>query len=152
MRKILCFLMAMLVAFVLVTPAHAFLINRGIGTSTYGDYRLIYDTDLDITWYDFSKTVDTWSNQVVWANMLEVDFGGIIIDDWRLPTALNQDGSGPEFGFADGSEMGHLYYNDDALNIDGGGSLNNPDNFQNFLPAIYWSGTEFEANTSFAWT
>jgi hypothetical protein len=52
MKRILFLLMAVLAVFVLVTPAHAFLINRG--TDLLGN-RLIYDNDLDITWYDYSN-------------------------------------------------------------------------------------------------
>ena len=65
--------------------AEAFLINRG--TDTLGN-RLIYDDDRDITWYDFSNPEDIWANQVAWADMLVVDFGGILIDDWRVTNGL----------------------------------------------------------------
>ena len=59
MKRILFLLMAVLVVFALVTPAHAFLINR---PDTLGN-RLIYDDDRDITWYDFSNAANTWNNQ-----------------------------------------------------------------------------------------
>lgn len=113
MNRVLFSLLAILVVFVLITPAHAFLINRG--TDTLGN-RLIYDDDLDITWYDYSNAVDSWDNQVAWAGALSVDFGGDTYDDWRLPTTV--DGL-DQFGY-DGtttagynitsSEMGHLFY------------------------------------------
>jgi|GEM_PF-2423635 hypothetical protein len=45
---------------------------------------------------------------VTWADGLTI--GGFT--DWRLPTALNQDGSGPDSGREDGSEMSHLFYNE----------------------------------------
>jgi len=141
-------LFILVIAFLLFSStAHAFLINRG--TDTLGN-RLIYDDDFDITWYDISNSIDTWDNQVAWADGLSVDFGGTIFDGWRLPTALNQDDSGPDFGFnVTGSEMGHLYYTE--LNIDGGGSLNNPGNFQNLISSVYWSGTELATDTNDAW-
>ncbi|MCP4238896.1 MAG: PEP-CTERM sorting domain-containing protein, partial [Aestuariibacter sp.] len=47
-------------------------------------------------------------------------------------------------------EMGHLYY--DELDIDGGGSLSNPVNFQNLEPRIYWSDTVVSAGPIGAWT
>ena len=148
MKRILFSMLAMLVALVLVTPAHALLINKG--TDTLGN-RLIYDTDFDITWYDYTNAYNTWDNQVAWAGALSVNFGGDIFDDWRLPTALNfEDPFGPDSGYdVTGSEMGHLYYTE--LDIDGGGSLNNPDNFQNLISLVYWSGTEYSARTDFAW-
>ncbi len=92
MKRILFSMLAMLVTFVLVTSAHAALENRGVDTE---GNRLIYDDDRDITWYDFSNPVDDWQAQVDWADALVVDFGGTIYDDWRLTSALNEDGSGP---------------------------------------------------------
>ncbi|MCP3908833.1 MAG: hypothetical protein GY712_12545, partial [Oceanicoccus sp.] len=86
MKRILFGLLALLVVCVLVAPAHAVLINRG--TDTLGN-RLIYDDDLDVTWYDFTNTADTWSNQVAWAGGLSVDFGVNTYDDWRLPTTVD---------------------------------------------------------------
>ncbi len=95
--------------------AHADLIDRGGG--------LIYDTDFDITWLSdacYARTsgydadgLMTWSQATAWADQLT--YGGY--DDWRLPTALNQDGSGPDGWHSDafnknGSEMGHLFYDE----------------------------------------
>ncbi len=145
--QVLCLLL-MLVTLCVSPKAEASLVNRG--TDTLGN-RLIYDDDRDITWYDFSNPKDIWDNQVAWADALVVDFGGTIIDDWRLPTAFNEDGSGPTGPFFADSEMGHLYYDDDALNIDGGGSLNNPTNFQDLNSFVYWSGTEFATDPDGAW-
>ncbi len=149
MKKILLLsLLLMIGTLCLSNRAEAILINRG--TDTLGN-RLIYDDDFDITWYDFSNTRDIWDNQVAWADTLVVDFGGTIIDDWRLPTAFNHDGSGPDAGLnVTGSEMGHLYYTE--LDIDSGGSLNTADNFQHLIPSFYWSGTEMETNTTLAWS
>ncbi len=149
MKKILFCMLAMMVVFVLAAPAHAILINRG--TDTLGN-RLIYDDDRDITWYDFSNSPDIWDNQVAWADALSVTFNTNVFDDWRLPTALNYVAPfGPDFGIdVTGSEMGHLYYTE--LDIDGGGSLNNPDNFQNLVSAAYWSGTEFVLSPYYAWS
>ena len=139
MKRILFSLLAMLVALVLVTPAHATLINRGMDMA---GNRLIYDDDLDITWYDFSNTAGNWASQVGWAGDLSIDLGGTIYDDWRLTDATNQDGSGPDGGFnVTGSEMGHLYYTE--LGNAAGGPLNNTGDFQNLLSTFYWSGTEF---------
>ncbi|MEF8728082.1 MAG: hypothetical protein V5B34_07695 [Accumulibacter sp.] len=96
-------------AFAMAT-AHASLIDRGGG--------LIYDDVLKITWlsdanYAMSSGYDAdgrmnWSAAKTWAASLS--YGGY--DDWRLPTALNQDGSEPcNGGSCTGSEMGHMFYN-----------------------------------------
>lgn len=153
--------MTIIVVFCLSVPAKAFPLLELRGTDTLGN-RLIYDPDFDITWYDFSNVFDTWDNQVTWAGALSVDFGGSIFDDWRLPTALNQDGSGPDGpGFnVTGSEMGHLFYtelgNKGYYATDGtfpqpGWGLTNTGDFQNLVASVYWSGTEYSADTGYAW-
>ncbi len=164
MKRILFGLLAMLVVCVLATPAHAVLINRG--TDTAGN-RLIYDQDLDITWYDYTNATDDWASQVAWAGGLSVDFRGNIYNDWRLPTTV--DGAS-EWGF-DGtttagynittSEMGHLFYTElgNLGYYDTSGSwpqpgwgLSNTGAFQNLISSVYWSGTEFADNINGAWS
>ncbi len=149
MKRILFGLFAMLVVCVLAAPAYAALINRGMDSQ---GNRLIYDQDLDITWYDYSNNGDSWQNQRDWALGLSVNFGGDILDDWRLPTALNLEApfgpNGPGFN-ATGSEMGHLYYTE--LFNTRGGSLNYTGDFQNLSSRMYWSGTEYAPNALWAW-
>ncbi len=155
MKRILFSLLVLLVTFALVTPAHALMINRGTGVSTHGSYNLIYDTDFDITWYDFSRalqinTTGNWTFQNNWADALTVNFGGVDYDDWRLPTAFNSNGSGPGAGTdVTDSEMGHLYYTE--LGNTAGGGLANTGDFQDLQSDFfYWSGTETSFVTS-AW-
>jgi hypothetical protein len=143
------FILTVMMAMVLGVSmqAHATLFNQG--TDTLGN-RLIYDNDLDITWYDYTRSYDTWQNQVNWADALSVTFGGNFIDNWRLPTALNQDGSGPCSGYnCTGSEMGHLYYTE--LGNAAGGPLTNTGPFTNLQQLYYWSGTEYSADPHYAW-
>jgi hypothetical protein len=164
MKKILFCLIAMLVMFVLETPVHAELINRG--TDTLGN-RLIYDTDLNITWYDFTNANAHWQVQVDWADALSVDFGGNIFDDWRLPNKVDDiyvfgyDGTTTGGYNITNSEMGHLFYtelgNKGGLATDGSnvpsserGLLNTGD-FQNLAFNVYWTGTEYAAATDRAW-
>ncbi len=91
------------------TFVQADLVNNGNG--------LIYDTVLNITWYDYAKSPDTWDHQVSWAASLSVtDVNGHSITGWRLPTAVD----GPYVVGYDGtttagwnittSELGHLFY------------------------------------------
>lgn len=137
----------MLVLLVMCGIANAELIDRGGG--------LIYDTDYDITWLadaNFAMTSNydadglmTWSQANTWADQLE--YGGY--DDWRLPTALNQDGTGPDGWYDDaydhnGSEMGHLFY--DELGGTAGESIyesTDPDLdlFLNIQADLYWTST-----------
>ena len=163
MKRILFLLMAVLVVFVLATPAHAFLINRGM--DTLGN-RLIYDDDRDITWYDFSNVANLWQSQVNWASGLSVTFGSTTYDDWRLPSTVD----GPYVWSYDGttsygynntsSEMGHLFYTElgnlgfsaiDGTNPQPGWGLTNTGDFQNLAAIVYWSGTEYAPNTLYAW-
>ena len=118
------------------------LVVRGMGTITgiEGEYQLIYDTVLDITWLDctyppINKGGAPWNGLLGWADELVVSFGGQIYEDWRLPQALPINGSESDYTIyaepsSDGStdwgynisapgtvyegskasEMAHLYY------------------------------------------
>lgn len=146
MKRILSFLVAFAIVTVFSIYAHADLYNRG--TDSLGN-QLIYDSDLNITWYDYTKSGAMWQYQMSWADGLDVDFGGTHYTDWRLPTALNQDLSGPCYQYdCTGSEMGHLYYIE--LGNSAGGPLSNTSYFQNLQADRYFSSTPFGA--SHAWT
>jgi hypothetical protein len=148
-------------------PANAVLIDRGTG--------MIYDTDQGITWLQDANYAQTsgydsdgrmnWDGAVQWADSLS--FGAI--SDWRLPSAYNQDGSGPS-GYVNGdlsdpndgytamSEMGYLwhvvlgnvsYYDNYQV-----GGLTNVGPFNNLTHdsiGAYWSGTEYAPAPESAW-
>ncbi len=134
------YLLTALVLFFLVASAEAALIDRGSG--------FIYDDVQDITWAQDANIngADIWDNQVAWAagySQTHTVYG--TFDDWRLPTALNGDGSDPCSGAGcTGSEMGHLF------NVDGISS-SSMGLFTNVQSDGYWSGTEYAPLTSFAW-
>lgn len=154
MRALQSFAAVMLMSVALVFPmqAHAALIN--LGTDSLGN-RLIYDTDFDITWYDYTNYVGFWQDTMDWASGLSVTFGGNIYEDWRLPSALNQDGSGPCTVYnCTESEMGHLYYielgNMGYLDTSGNQTacyhsncLSNTGDFQDLKPYNYWTSTPY---------
>jgi hypothetical protein len=147
MKKLKSFIFSMCAVFLIsALSAHADLNLVGQGTSAHGTYNLIYDTDLDITWYDYTKSYDVWANEVAWAEGLTVNFGGNTIDDWRLPTTFNQSCLGYS---CTNSEMGYLYYTE--LGNPVYGPLNNTGDFQN-LGATYWSGTLYTAYPNYAFT
>ena len=119
------------------------LIDRGFG--------LIYDTERNITWLqdvNYAKTVGrsrdgqlTWPQAMEWVASLS--YRGV--RGWRLPTALNPDGSGPAIGNnCAGSELGHLYL-DIFRNHPGVVQLRN-----GILPCIYWTGTEASPEEAYA--
>lgn len=138
-------------------PVNAELFVRG--TDSLGN-QLIYDDDLNITWYDYTEPYSNWQTQMNWASGLSVsggDFEGVY-DDWRLPTTVD----GPyEWGY-DGtttagynitsSEMGHLYYIElenvgvfdefgNETSCYPGDCLTNTGVFQNLNGNSYWSST-----------
>jgi hypothetical protein len=172
MRKVLfVMLLAAALGFGFSTAAHANLIDNGGG--------LIYDTDLNITWYDFTWAGEDqgWADAMGWAASLTV--GGV--SGWRLPSTVDgalsipwgYDGTTTSGYNITTSEMGHLFYTglgnkgsfDTSGNertdfydpITGEIVVQNKSPFLNlnlgdiWYPALYWSGTEFALNLDGAW-
>jgi hypothetical protein len=134
-RKLFSFLMAGMLVFVFSVSAQATLINMGDGT--------IYDDDLQLSWLQNANTNGSmdWFNANTWADNLV--FAGF--DNWRLPAA------DPVCGLnhgCTGSEMGHLYITE--LGNSAFGPLTNTGDFTNLQAWLYWSGTEYPPNTSYA--
>lgn len=166
-RKTLLLLTAAIFVIALSSQANAGLTT--IGTANYSlnaglSYNLIYDDDYGIVWLDYTKPFDNWANQASWAAGL--NNAGVLTYNlnpgysvtwaggWRLPSALNQDGSGPCYGYnCAGSEMGHLYYTElgNVAYPNTGYGLANTGVFQHLLASTYWSGTEYALNSNAAW-
>ena len=91
----------------------------------------------------------TWGAALWWIDAMNAA-GYLGYTDWRLPTALNQDGSGPDFGVVTGSEMGYMYYTN--LGNGSGGPLSNTAPFANLQSDVYWSGTEYGPVPHDAWS
>lgn len=150
--------------------AHADLYIRG--TDDLGN-RLIYDSDFNITWYDYTRNYDYWDDQMAWASSLAVNSGGNILTGWRLPStvdngslATSYDGSTSKGYNITNSEMGHLYYTelgnigyyDTSGELTGCSNvftplcLSNTGPFQNLERTVYWSSTDYPYSTSRAFT
>lgn len=161
--KRLVFMVALVMVLGMGTLVQAALIDRG--ADILGNH-LIYDTDLNITWYDYTKSLDSWNNQISWADNLIVTMpDGRIFTDWRLPTTVD----GPPTYYADGahtggfnvttSEMGHLFFKElgNKATFDKAGiyqsdyGLKNKGLFTNLQPVNYWSGTECAFRSNNAW-
>jgi hypothetical protein len=119
------------------------LIDRGLG--------LIYDTERNITWLqdaNYAKTVGhsrdgqmTWAQAMSWVTTL--NYRGI--RGWRLPSALNSDGSGPCHGNnCSDSELGHIFL-DVNKNTPGLVQWRNAT-----VPCIYWMSTEASGEEAYA--
>lgn len=144
-KILLAIIMAMVLGFSM--PAQAALQNLGVDSA---GNQLIYDSDLDITWYDFTNGPDhpSWQTQVDWAAGLSVTFGINTYTDWRLPITF--DNSCMDLSNCTNSEMGHLYYTE--LGNDSSGPPNNYGDFQNLSPVWYWSDTELNADEAWAFS
>jgi len=137
------FVLAVMVLMIAGTSlqVHAALENRG--TDSLGN-QLIYDTDFDITWYDYTNAANRWQNQMNWADALSITFGVNTYTDWRLPITNTCYGYGCTV-----SETGHMYYTE--LHNSSGGPLTNTGDFQDLQSTNYWSGTTYAASSSSAW-
>ncbi len=70
-------------------------------------HNLVYDTDLDITWYDYSHLSPEYDDAVMWAGKLSVRVGTTEFTDWKLPSLLK--GKDSNSGSSHNTEVGHLY-------------------------------------------
>lgn len=130
--------------------------------------RIIVDFDHNLMWYDYTRDWDTWQNQVDWAESLTVTtWYGDTYDDWRLPSTVDgvfnwgTDGSTTAGYNITSSEFGHLYYSElgnkgycstsNTCPQDGWG-LADTGPFMNLQGGWYWSGTEYAADTTGAWS
>lgn len=106
--------------------ANAALVNNGGG--------LIYDTDLNITWYDAPAIGKSWQEAMDWAANLTI--GGTVAGSWRLPTT-----PGTSQGFLQEGEWAHLYYHELINHI--GGAPHNIYPFANLITmGYYWLDKE----------
>jgi hypothetical protein len=106
-------------AFTLVYAGPALAAYEYLGTGTIGgdtsgqEYALVYDDVNDITWFDYTPEMNDFPTQEIWADILVVNFGSSVIDDWRLPEIS-------EYSF----------------------DIISADPFTNVLASMYWSQTE----------
>ena len=156
-----------LVASILV---FASLANAGlteIGTATYlgSDYKLIYEDDKELVWFDYTTPDATnWQSKMDWAAVLGASLSvnlyagySATVDwttEWRLPVSANCAWNGGGYYCTD-SEMGHLYYielenkgyynpNFPTTYPQPGWGLSNVGPFSNLKPYYYWSSTNPE--------
>jgi hypothetical protein len=159
-------ILALAMGLALNPDARAALIDRGGG--------LVYDDVLDVTWLrdaSYARTTGyvtpsgidvattngrmAWGDARGWAAQIRYEdpLRSTAWTDWRLPSALNPDGSGPCKGSGCmGSELGHMFY----VNLGGtaGVSITTSHNesyslFTGLAAASYW--TETGADDSSTW-
>jgi len=151
-----------------------------IGQAQYGgqNYNMIWDNDSpfgSLIWLDYTKSATNWQNQVNWAAGL--NSGGVLTyniaptynvtwgGNWRLPSTVDglfvygNDGATTGGYNITSSEMGHLFHtelgNKGYLSTTGvyqpDYGLKNKGSFTNMQPYVYWSGTQYAANTNLEW-
>lgn len=150
-RKIVCCMLlvgAAIASASMLNEARATLMVNGDGTLTDSDTGLMWVQD-----GSYAGTVGAHQNGLMtWSQALQfvadVDAGvypNFGYTDWRLPSALNPDGtlcnSEPHGDSCTLSEMGHLFFSE------GISSLGGASPFTNFT-RFYWTGTEFDASTA----
>jgi len=130
----------------IVAQANATLTSLGNG--------MVYDDVRNLTWYETYPLASTHYydgsatgsvSAAAWVDGLNV--GGYT--DWRLPSAFNNDGTGPSSGFTTGSELGYLFY------VELGNGTNpattNTGPFQYLARYTYWTGTPVSGWPYYAW-
>ncbi|MBU1196816.1 MAG: DUF1566 domain-containing protein [Proteobacteria bacterium] len=155
------------------TQSQAALSN--IGTVNYtgvGTYNLIYDSDQELIWLDYTHERVDWEGQVTWSNSLNTasvltysifsEYSVTWEGDWRLPAAIDERFVSGNDGTTSGgygitsSEMGYLFHvslgnlsfiGPDGLEQEDSG-LKDKDPFVNLTGGGYWSGTEYEYATN----
>ena len=154
--KTLCALLCLVMGF--CWQVEAALIVRG--TDSLGN-RLIYDADLNITWYDFTyqtsyrvdeiNPIGGWVEAGQWAAALTVYLPGVTyLTGWRLPSA----GPDPQPGYNQTTpEMGHLYYSElgNRAYPEPGWGLQNMGPFQHLGSSTYWSAERYAPGQDSAW-
>jgi hypothetical protein len=167
MKRTFALIFATVMILGLSVSAEATLFVRG--TDSLGN-QLIYDSDLNITWYDYSHVGPaSWEDQVNWANNLTVVLNGNNVTGWRLPSTVDAPQSGVNWYDGTGTygynitrpddEMSYLYYvelqNKGFWDTSGywpqsGWGLNNTCPFQHLSAWYYWYGTQY-LNTNMSW-
>lgn len=135
--------------------ANATLYVRGVGSHDQtNNFKLIYDDIYDVTWYDFSWDYAQWNTQSSIADNVVVDFNGKQISNWRLPSAVNLDGSlagrnADYYGQVDLSgigEFGSLWGQlEDGGYYDINGVFQTGSPFDANIEQAYWSNTEYNS-------
>jgi hypothetical protein len=131
---------------------------------------LIWDSDLNITWYDYtyrnpSPGNTTWREVNDWiATLNSSKFAGT--DGWRLPSTvdgpyvLGHDGTTTAGYNITTSEMGHLFYTElgnkgeyalDGTHLQAGWGLSDTGAFANLTSGYYWSGTAIVSEPGNEW-
>jgi len=105
-----------------------------------------YDPNLDVTWFLKANTSGpmSWDQAMTWASALKVG----AFEGWSLPSALNQDGSGPCQGLnCVGSQLGYLLNVERYLSADTYRLLINTSQGSTF----YWTSTQHALLSDFAY-
>ena len=148
--------MSAVVLSVTAMQSHAALIGVLPATPEGSDWQAYYDDVETLTWVAdafLAGSSMTWDDASSWAASLNING----VTGWRLPTALNPDGSGPCYGDGcDGSELGNLFFNTLGNTVGTVGAAVNTGPFSNVVRSpfggfSYWSSTIDPSDPLYAW-
>ena len=115
------------------------------------------DANLARTWGWDDDGRMNWPRAFAWIDHMNTEFA-FGFDDWRMPDAHNQDGSGPDNGYAQqDSEIGYMFYTNlggtawyypGPTFTDGNGRSVS---FSHLMAHWYWTGTPAEGYSGYAW-
>lgn len=147
-RKILLFSLTLILLSCLSSLTNADLIE--LEPVPFTDEWVVIDTSTNLMWtrnVEISGFNNTWDQAISWA--ADLNYAGY--SDWRLPSVLNSDGSGPCTGYnCSDSEMGHLFYV--SLGNSFGGPPTNAGPFEYLLSAHpFWLAEAHPSIPSYAW-
>ena len=107
-----------------------------------------FDSSLNITWLANWNYLGITRNYEDLTGVIAPSLSILGVTGWRLPSALNSDGSGPCSGFnCTSSEIGHMWYVELGNTT---GPATNTANFTNMQTLQYWTNTR-HPNVFFAW-
>lgn len=158
------------------TFSNAELVSRLGGQAVYdtdlditwlADANLATSNNFAVTGITANGTMD-WNTAISWIaamNIYDSGNGYLGFSGWRLPSTLNPDSSchggaknapssiDNSIGFCSGSEMGHLFFSE-LSGTAGEFILTGTDLdiilFSNIQPYMYWSGTEYDLSSAWA--
>ncbi len=146
LQKILTIIITIVTVYGFAVSSHANLVDNLDGTVTDNTTNLMWLKDANLASTNGfpaygmgasgTGTGMSFDDCIAWVSTLNSGAGFAGHTDWRMPTAINPDGSGPTLGWANAGATGEML----NLSYTGGVWRDNPGPFIN-LQLNYWTGT-----------
>ncbi len=106
--------------------------------------QLIYDSNRNLTWLDYTYQASYWESANTWADNLSFTLDGTIFNDWKLPQTVRESNAFTGGYDIVSSDMGHLYYDElgnQSPYASGNYGLQHTGPFEYLQETAYWSST-----------